>query len=1421
MTNEIEIIGARTNNLKAVDVVFPLRQATMVVGVSGSGKSSLLADTLATEANARMRRFLGVHQPHLSDDDVPAFVGPLPACVHFSQGAFRASRRTTVATSAGFLALLRPHFRRHATPWSEEVKSLVPPPSPSTYGSWIERHYSGPLSIWTVVARWERTNGVRTADLLRRHGLKQATVRSETDPPARRERGREVSLEHFRPLAENVRHMIEAELGRTRVPSGRDELASLLERAFDIGGDVIVEFDLAAGLPEELQDERGVLLDSTQYWVHPEVRRPFAPPSDALLSFNSPSNPRSGACRACQGLGRMRTVVVTTLVARPERSLHDGALSLWTEKNYRYINVQHETIEGLRGLHGFDPDVTWKRLGEDARRLILFGSGNEVVSDIDRRTRRKLSSPRPFPGFVPAILRRVEGSGAAARFLRALTTDGPCPECDGTRWSRAARALRLGQWSLPALLKLSFDELEQVAAPGGKLERGLPEVARSLAVGMSEAATAFVSAGLGHISGERGMATMSDGESRRSRLATLLHARGEGLALLLDEPARGLHEEDIERLGGALAELKRRHTLIINEQRLSLARFVDNMLEIGPGAGHEGGRIVNSGPPNRVLAPNPDIQAGRGQIPTSTKGPWLTVAGARLHTLSNITCRIPLGRLVCITGVSGSGKSSFIRGILVPALAQALPGLVECEGFTWPDGAWERIDGLAGVRSVLALEPRAPGTQRRSTVATLLGLAEELRRVFGKSAEADSEGLTASDFGWNAGRGRCQTCLGLGEVEDDGRWIACPHCGGRRFGEEALGVRVEGLSVADLLDLPIKDLLDHPFTAATDWRPVIEQLVALDLSYLTLGRRADRLSGGEHQRLRVAKTLGGERPDGLLLILDEPSAGLHPRDVARLLNVLDRVVAGGRNTVLLVEHNLDLIRASDWVLDFGPGGGPAGGHIVAEGPPNKVAHRDTPTGRALSGKHGRQRVVERGKTRASRPVPHAVDSEAAARSGRQWLKRLLGEEGPAEDLEAVDFEGLAVIFDAAAAAARPHEIGGLDIEIARLLLDEADDVSEQPEGMAKIWADGPKAQLRINPLIEELRVWGESLPASVLRAAQQRLARMGLASDSPVARRKGLGSVRATGRRFEAGGGTLIERTRCVRDALGIGGGYVELWEGSRGVLATVRRRHLDLEVPAVAPLSASSASLSRSHMAGRCPCCAGNGWVTTFDDALVIARPTADPASEGFLRPEALDVLRGVRRNGLLPFFKRMVDEGLWPSGRAFARLSLDEVTILMYGYWSRPGHGSFLKTPNSDPEDVRSWLRWSGLFRTVLEEADRSDASEWVRKIHATSRHSECPRCVGTGLQLHAQAIRLGKQSLFDWIHEGAIGDFAKTLAKLALPSVRSERMRARVLHCLEPLIRAVPRALLREPIGDAELLRAVFERTVRSLTRLGVLG
>ena len=363
---------------------------------------------------------------------------------------------------------------------------------------------------------------------------------------------------------------------------------------------------------------------------------------------------------------------------------------------------------------------------------------------------------------------------------------------------------------------------------------------------------------------------------------------------------------------------------------------------------------------------------------------------------------------------------------------------------------------------------------------------------------------------------------------------------------------------------------------------------------------------------------------------------------------------------------------------------------------------------------------------------------------------------------------------------------------------------------------------RSHPLLEEIRVWGSRLPLSAARTAQNRLSQMRLETARDAFDHLDLRTIRATGKRFQLAAETMGGRIRCLRDALAVGGGYVELTNGQQHVFGKIRRRHLDLAspVPTVAPLAAGSASLSRSHAAGRCPCCRGVGSVEIVDERLFISQPTADPLEESFLSPEAFGVLKGVRRNNFLPFFKRMISEGLWPQGRPFSRLTPDERAILLHGYWSHPGHGTFLKKPRAKPEDVRSWLRWDGLIPAVRVESERSKNVEWRKHLENSSKSVDCPQCQATGLQLHSRAIPVGPHSLFEWVRQGTVGEFAQALENFSLPSQRAKRMKVRILHCLEPLTNALPRAPLREQISDPDLLRSVFERTVHSMIQLKVL-
>jgi excinuclease ABC A subunit len=1419
----LEIVGADANNLRDVDVRFPLNRVTVVTGVSGSGKSSLLGDTLAVEADRRMRIFLGVHQPHIEGAATRAFIGPIPASIHVGQRAFRASSRTTVGTATGLLTTLRRFFIAHARPYSDELQRFVPPPSPASYARWLATHYRGAATVWAAPVRFAATDGVRCAERLRDAGVREVVIRSETDPPKTWATGRTVPLAKFKPLKPTVRHIIEANLGTVEIaPKGAFRaIEGLLDRAFEAGnGQVVIELPRAT--QAELHGPFGSRLDSTLHHVDPDSARCFFRPSQHLLSFNAPEHPESGACPTCHGLGRATTLDLDALVVHPERSMHAGAFSLWTEKNYKYVNIQHETIEGLRGISGFSPDVPWSKLPDDARRIVLEGAGAQLVTDKDAKTGRKMSAPRPYPGFRRAILERASKGTKISESLASLVAEGRCPDCDGTRWSFQARALRIEGLGIHHLLSTPFVDLVTIADKRGALAKlGAGEGAPFVRA-LQHHAEAFVSVGLGHISGDRGMLEVSEGEGRRARLAAVLNSDHAGLCMLLDEPARGLHDEDVKHLSGAITDLARAHTVVMNEHRHALVEAADHVIELGPGAGDAGGQVTYAGPSQRSSWANtPAIE--RASSTPRRKSAFLRIRGATIHNLDHVECAIPLGRLTCLTGLSGSGKSSFVRGVLVPAVGGALEANAAIGDFDQRKGRWTSIEGMEHIKGLVALDQKAPPPNRRSLVATFLELSEIVRTAYGSSAEARQIGLCPSDFGLNAGAGRCQVCLGIGEVAEHDQWVTCPGCGGVRFGQDAVSVRVEDMTIVELLETPVSGLLKVTPAFLSRQVPVLAAMSDLGIGHLSLGRRTDSLSGGEVQRLRIAATLAKHESGELLFVLDEPAAGLHPRDVDLLVHALDRIIDDGRNTVVLVEHNPAIIRAADWLIEFGPGSGPRGGRIVAEGSPEKMARTDTATGRVLSGKPPppSARVP-----RSARPSTTAAPSDPVrqAERVRTWMRHLIGDDVALPDDSADDSPAArpsVLVGERFWQGRRALEVGDLDLEMTKLLLDlQAPGVTvDEIEDFAGAWAALPRAQLVIHPYLKEIQVWGRlGLPASMLGDVNEHLRAIHLELTDGAQKAGSMFAVRATGPRFVPAGVDIAERAHIVAHALAVGGGYAELRTAGNKVARKIGPRLLDLDRGIVGPMAVAPSHFSRHHRHGACPMCKGTGQVMILGEDLVLGDRGVPVEDERILHPAAGTVMKGVRRSELVPFFRRMAEEGLWDRTAPYRRLSDAARDMFLFGCWTRPGHGTFLKTPKDDPSEVGAWLRWEGLFRAVSDQAERSSDARWKAALEKSRALRPCPTCEGTGLAVYAKLLRLGERSIQEWARDGTVAELRRALGGLVTRTTRQERTQARILACLEPLAKDAP-ALRLSALVDGDVGRAVSRRVAEAFTDMPV--
>ena len=1399
----MEVIGADANNLRHIDVTLPLNAVSVVTGVSGSGKSSLLAETLAAEGIRRTRTFLDVAQGDLIRDHVGAFVSPLPPTILVGQRGFRPNVRTTVGTATGFLSVLRRLFVLASRPYSDQAQEHVPPPSPETYAPWVSRHYRGTVEIWAAPVRNQRTDGVAAVDRLASHGLKQIVLRSETDTPRHREHGRVISSSDFTGVNPGVRHTIEALVAAVDVegPKTEQRLRPLLETAFlASNGSVVVM--LPAAVDPELAGPHGPRLDSTRHYVHPDASDVFTAPSQHLLSFNAPEHPLSGACRQCRGTGVGKQLREHALVARPHRTMREGAFAIWTPKNYKYVNIQHDTIEGLRGIRGFSPDVPWANLPTSARALVLDGSGEELIADRSA-SGRPYGPPRAFRGFRQIIFEKSAGRTKAAGALARYVSTGRCPACTGTRWSFQARALQVAGHGMADILALTFDDVESLTGPRGAFARSMPKPLQPLVASLHRHAKAAGLVGLGYLTVDRGMLDVSDGESRRIRLARVLDAGERGFCLLLDEPARGLHESDLDRLALAIDWLRGRHTVILNTHRDRLWTAADWQIDVGPGAGAAGGKVVYAGPVRRR---GPDQKRLRTPLPVNLKKSTVHLRGGSVYNIRNVDCHIPLGRLTCICGVSGSGKSSFVRGILAPALLASVPG--ETTDFALRSGRWRSVSGTRTVTEVVALDQNVPPPNRRSLVATFSGLFDKIRSVFAATPAAKRAGLFASDFGVNAGRGRCQTCLGAGQLDDGDKGSACPVCGGSRYGHDVLSVRVADVNVQELMDTPVDhlgswgDLFSIP-------PQLTSAMVDLGLGHLALGRPMDTLSGGEVQRLRLARRLGTTATGSVLFILDEPAVGLHRNDVGRLASALTRVLEDGRNTVVIVEHDLDLIRAADWVVEFGPGGGPSGGHVVFAGTPEQLADARTPTGLAVAGRlpalKRRRQVLQHASAAPSLPLDERVARTTAL------MRTLISGNAAVEDTSDQELVEPVVVLDDHLWLGRENwEIGGLEHEIPKLLLDVQRTTGGN--GVAELiatWSMHPGAWLAVHPFLTEMQIWGSEVPRSVAQAVVARVEgealRLVNRNGGDVATPLDIRWVRATGARLRPHDESTDARSRAVADALAVGARYTELRDRGGRLLATAGARLLDLETATVAPMAPTPSDFSRLDERGRCPMCRGGRVVMTIPDTLVIGTNTVGPDHQRFLRPEALAVMKGVLRNELTPFLRRLSKEGLWNLATPFARLDRAEREMVLFGYWARPGAGSFLKRPGANPVEVASWLRWDGLYRRLLNETDRSRNLDWVRQVRAGARQRRCPRCKGSGLQLFAGLLRVGDMSLAEWVRLGDGARMLDQIGQVAPTTARQQRTHTRILHCLAPL---------RTPGADPS---ATAKRTVESFTTM----
>jgi excinuclease ABC subunit A len=935
--DSIRIRGARTHNLKNIDLELPRDSLIVITGLSGSGKSSLAFDTIYAEGQRRYveslssyaRQFLSV----MEKPDVDHIEGLSPA-ISIEQKSTSHNPRSTVGTITEIYDYLRLLYARVGTPrcpdHDEPLEAQTVSQMVDTVLAMNPEHR---YMLLAPIVRERKGEHLQLFDQLRAQGLVRARVDGEL-----------YELENVPKLALRRKHTIEAVIDRFRPREDiKQRLAESFETTLRMGEGIARIVDM------DDPDTAEVVLSSK--FSCPVCDYALTELEPRLFSFNSPN----GACGTCDGLGVNQFFDPARVVAHPDHSMASGAVRGWDRRNAYYFQL----IMSLARHYGFAVDTPWNELPEAIQHAVLYGSDDELISfsyltEAGGRTQRK----HRFEGIIPNLERRYRDteSPMVREELARFISNRPCPDCGGQRLNRAARHVFVAGQNLPTITARPIDDtmrlFNELTLPGW---RG--EIAAKIVKEIRERLRFLVDVGLDYLTLDRQADSLSGGEAQRIRLASQIGAGLVGVMYVLDEPSIGLHQRDNARLLGTLERLRDiGNTVIVVEHDEDAIRAADHIVDIGPGAGVHGGEVVAQGKLKDILAAKRSItgqylSGKRGiAVPKKRLPPdperMLRLLGASGNNLRNVDLEIPAGRLVCITGVSGSGKSTLINDTLYRLVAAELNGASE------KPAPYRELHGLDLFDKVVDIDQSPIGRTPRSNPATYTGLFTPLRDLFAQVPEARARGYAPGRFSFNVKGGRCEACQGDGLIKVEMHflpdvYVPCDVCHGKRYNRETLEVTYKGHSIHDVLEMTVEDA--HALFAPV---PVIarklETLMSVGLSYIKLGQSATTLSGGEAQRVKLSKELSKRDTGRTLYILDEPTTGLHFHDIEQLLGVLHRLRDDG-NTVVVIEHNLDVIKTADWIVDLGPEGGHRGGMILATGTPEEIArHPESHTGAFLA-----------------------------------------------------------------------------------------------------------------------------------------------------------------------------------------------------------------------------------------------------------------------------------------------------------------------------------------------------------------------------------------------------------------------------------------------------------------------------------------
>mgnify|MGYP006279504659 FL=1 len=946
-SDKLIVRGAQQHNLKNITVEIPKNKLVVITGLSGSGKSSLAFDTIFAEGQRRYieslssyaRQFLG----QMNKPNVESIDGLSPA-IAIDQKGVSHNPRSTVGTVTEIYDYLRLLYARIGVPHCPQCgRPVTQQSAQEIVDAVLEMPSNTRLQVLAPLVRGRKGHHETIFDEVRKLGFIRVRVDSEV-----------YEIEEIPELDRYKLHDIEAVVDRLIIPEPKEtpedvyrdfvsRVTDSVETALRLG-DGILMIDVVRSPDPKAQPTGDVLFSENLACPVCGISLPEIEPRS--FSFNSPH----GACETCQGLGYKMELDPDLIVPNPDRSLNEGAIAFGvSEDRTSYTFKRLKTVAEHYGVDMNDP---WRELTNDQREIILHGTGRERIHMRYESPNGVWEGKRAYEGIIPNLSRRYDetSSDYMRSKIEEVMSHTPCKDCHGTRLNAVARAVKLAGEPIHALNNWPVAQLRswiEDLINDGKLtpkqytigERALKEIHSRL--------TFLIDVGLDYLSLERTANTLSGGEAQRIRLATQVGSRLTGVLYVLDEPSIGLHQRDTARLMRTLKEMRDLgNTVLVVEHDEETIRTADWIVDLGPGAGEHGGDVVVAGPPETVIEHPTSITgaylSGRECIPLPEErrpgnGKALILHGARQHNLKHLDVRFPLGLFTCVTGVSGSGKSTLVVETLYKRLAQIINGARD------PAGAMDGIEGLEHVDKIINIDQSPIGRTPRSNPGTYTGVFTPIRELFAELPDSKLRGYDKGRFSFNTKGGRCEACKGQGTLRIEMQflpevYVPCDVCHGARYNRETLQIRYKDKNIADVLEMTVTEALDF-FSAIPKITRRLQTLYDVGLGYIRLGQPSPTLSGGEAQRIKLSRELSKQTRGHTLYILDEPTVGLHAADVDRLIHVLQRLTDDG-DTVVVIEHNPDVIKVSDWIIDLGPEGGDAGGEIVAQGTPEEIAQAE-------------------------------------------------------------------------------------------------------------------------------------------------------------------------------------------------------------------------------------------------------------------------------------------------------------------------------------------------------------------------------------------------------------------------------------------------------------------------------------------------